>query len=178
MFTASKNEQVNCKSVASDSSWTITETTATGVRLVTTVTLKKSVQKYSLPTRGRQMIAKASFASCSLQKRTKPVFTKLNGCRVSEERPMKDWHNDYYMFLLFSTEIVNLKTVGECTAARELTRSLSTHKTGKTKTKKHKFFLVTQVYIFIFIMYQIQTRNILISKTVIQNTFRFLIQCS
>lgn len=57
-------------------------------------------------------------------------------------------HNDCCTFLFFSTVILNLKTVGKCTAATDLTYSLSIHKTGNTKTKKYSFLLCTKLYTF------------------------------
>lgn len=65
------------------------------------------------------------------------------------------------MLLFFSTVRLNLKAVGKCTAATDLTHSLSIHKTGNTKTKKHSYYVQSYKH-FIFIMSKMKIRNILI----------------
>lgn len=137
MFTRSKDEPAVSNSIE--------ETTARGIKLVTTVTLKKSVQKCPLPTRGRPMTAKASFASSALYKSTKPTVHKIEWLQSIKEMT-NERHSDYYMLLFFSTVKLILKTVGNCTAAANLTHSLSIHKTGNTKTKKQALLLCTKLY--------------------------------
>lgn len=61
--------------------------------------------------------------------------------------------------LLFSTVRLNLKTVGKWSAATDLTHSLSIHKTGNTKTKKHSYSVQSYTH-FIFIMSKMKIRNI------------------
>lgn len=138
MFTGSKNGQVNCKPVASNSSYYRNYCHRSSD--FSLLTLKKSVQKYYLPTRGRQMITKAPFASSARYRSQQNPRSQNQTCQKCT--------NDSCTFLLFSTVIFNLKTVVKCTAGRELIYRVRT-KLGMLRPKSTSSFYLHR-YIFLY----------------------------